>query len=94
MKHVLQTFQLVSSIARLILPITYRFHPIKLADGKILHRQTNARLSIEDAIDVSQECLSSSRSLFLDTTKSYFENRTSQMKYYALAIEWMEAAEM
>ena len=83
-----------AAFSLLILSITYRFNPIKLADGKILHRQTNARLGIEDAIDVYRECLSSSRSLFLDTTKSYFENKTSQMKHYALAIEWLEAAEM
>ena len=83
-----------AAFSLLILPITYRFHPIQLTEGKILHRQTNARLSIEGSIDVAQECLLSSRSLFLDTTKYYFENKTSQMKHYALAIEWMEAAEM
>ena len=83
-----------AAFSLLILPITYRFHPIQLAEGQIRHRQTNARLNIESVTDVAQECLSSSRSLFLDTTKFYFENKTSQMKHYAGAIEWMEAAEM
>ena len=77
-----------------ILPLTYRFHPIELVDGKLGERQTNARLLFEDVLHVAEECYSSETSVFLDTRRSYFENAKSDKPNYAVAIEWMEAAEM
>ena len=77
-----------------VLPLTYRFHPIKLVDGILDNRQTNATLQFEDIIHISQECFSSHTSLFLDTKRSYFKNARTMHLRYAVAIEWLEAAEM
>ena len=77
-----------------ILPLTYRFHPIELVDGKLKARQTNARLLFEDVLHVADECYSSETSVFLDTRRTYFQDAKSDKPNYAVAIEWMEAAEM
>ena len=77
-----------------ILPLTYRFHPIELVDGKLKGHVTNARLDFDDIIHISQECFSSTKSLFLDTHRSYFKKAESNYIHYAVAIEWMEAAEL
>ena len=83
-----------AAFSLMILPITYNFHPINLIDGKIGERNTNARLKYVDAIFLAEECLSSTESLFLDTRKTYFQNNTNKTKHFAMAIEWMEAAEV
>ena len=83
-----------AAFSLMILPITYNFHPIKLVDGKIGKRHTHARLNYQDAKYIAEECLTSTKSLFLDTRKSYFKHKTDQIKHYAVAIEWMEAAEL
>ena len=77
-----------------ILPLVYRVHPIELVDGKVGGRQTNIRLDFEDIIHVAEECFHSSKSLFLDTRRSYFVNAKSNDFNYAVAIEWTEAAEL
>ena len=77
-----------------ILPLMYRFHPIELVDGNIGGIQTNAKLNFDDIIHVSDECIQSRKSLFLDTKRSYFKNVKSNNLNYAVAIEWIEAAEM
>ena len=83
-----------AAFSLMILPVTYNFHPIKLTEGKIGQRDTNARLKYQDAIYIAEQCLTSTKSLFLDTRKSYFKNETNKIKHYAMAIEWMEAAEL
>ena len=77
-----------------VLPLIYRFHPIKLVNGILGNRKTNARLQFEDIVYVSQECFTSRESLFLDTKRSYFKNARTMHIRYAVAIEWLEAAEV
>ena len=77
-----------------ILPLTYRFHPIELVDGKLGARQTNAKILLEDVLHVADECYSSETSVFLDTRRTYFQDAKNDKPNYAVAIEWMEAAEM
>ena len=77
-----------------ILPLTYRFHPIDLVDGKLRERRTNARISFEDVLHIVDECYASKTSVFLDTKRSYFQDVKNEQPNYAVAIEWLEAAEM
>lgn len=77
-----------------ILPLIYRFHPIEIVDGKLGERRTNSRIMFEDILLIADECLSSKSSIFLDTKRSYFQDFTNDGPNYAVAIEWLEAAEM
>ena len=77
-----------------ILPLTYRFHPIEMVDGNLNGHDTNAKIMFEDILHIADECYSSKTSVFLDTKRSYFQNTKNCQSNYAVAIEWMEAAEM
>ena len=86
----------------LVLPITYKFHPIKLVDGILGTRETNARLSFDDVLHISRECLSSNTPFLIPTDyyntawskPNFSSQRNSHLTHYAAIIEWMEAAEM
>ena len=83
-----------AALSLLILPITYRFHPIELVDGKLGTRETDAFLTFDDVNHIVQECLSLNKPLFIPMNyhKSKFMVK-NDVKHYATAIEWMEAAE-
>ena len=78
----------------LILALTYRLHPIELADGKLGCHQTDAKLSFDDVKHISNECLRSKASLFDAGTTENPDWNIKNTTHYAIAIEWMEAAEM
>ena len=92
-----------AAFSLLILPITYQFHPIQIADGILGTRATKARLGISDVLHIVQECLSNNKPLFIPT--DYFDSASTReqsldsqhkkdVKHYAAVIEWIEAAEM
>ena len=92
-----------AAFSLLILPITYQFHPILLADGILGTRETNARLGIGDVLLIAQKCRLNNKPLFIPT--DYFESASTGednldnqyekgVKHYAVVIEWLEAAEM
>ena len=84
-----------AAFSLLILPITYRFHPIHLVDGKLGTHETDAFLTFDDVNHIVQECLSSNKPLFIP--KDYHNSKFTvkkDVKHYATAIEWMEAAEL
>ena len=79
----------------LILPITYRFHPIHIVDGKLGTRGTDAFLTFDDVNYIVQECLSLNKPLFIPM--DYYNSKSmvnNDVKHFATAIEWMEAAEL
>ena len=80
----------------LILQLTYRIHPIELVDGKLGHRETNASLTFDEITHIIKECLSSTKpfSILKPPTLFGFPSAHRETKHYAIAIEWMEAAEM
>lgn len=84
-----------AAFSLLILPITYRFHPIELVDGKLGTRETDAFLTFDDVNHIVQECLSLNKPFFIPMNyhKSKFMVK-NDVKHYATAIEWMEAAEL
>ena len=77
-----------------ILPLTYRFHPMDMVNGNLEGHQTNARINFDDILHVADECYYSRTSVFLDTKRSYFQDTKNDQLNYAVAIEWVEAAEM
>ena len=87
-----------ATFSLMILALTYRFHPIDLVDGKIGYRQTNARLTFGDVKHVVNECIRSKKSLFdsgmIETMEETHYATSKEATHYAIAIEWLEAAEM
>ena len=63
---------------------TYMLPTKEVVKGKLQNRETLARLSISDCLEIANECLSGDNPLW-----DYF-----QYPEYALAIEWLEAALM
>ena len=88
----------VSAVAfsLLILPITYNFHPILIADGKLGNYETNVKLNFDDIIYIVNICLNSTHSIFESGVfgEPYHSNPSPETTHYAIAIEWFEAAEM
>ena len=85
-----------SKLSLIVIALTYRLHPIEIVDGKVgnFHISTN-RLSFEDIKHIYTECLRTGVSFF-DSEPIANPNSSTYPKeiiHYALAIEWMEAAE-
>ena len=81
----------------LILAFTYGFAPIDLIDGKLGENdETNVKLTYEDVMYITDVCLNSTHSIFESGVfgEPYQSNYVKGTKHYALAIEWLEAAEM
>ena len=88
----------VSAVAfsLLILPITYNFHPVTIVDGKLGNYETNVMLTFDDINYIVNVCLNSTYSIFESGLfgDPYHSNPYPQVTHYAIAIEWLEAAEM
>ena len=86
-----------TAFSLLILPLTYRFHPIDLIDGKLGESNvSNVKLTFDDVIHIVNVCLNSTHSVFESGVfgEPYQSNYAEETKHYAIAIEWVEAAEM
>ena len=84
-----------AAFSLLRLPITYNFHPIKIVDGKLGNYETSAKLTFNDVNYIVDVCLNSTYSIF--ESGMFGEppdlNDSLETIHYALAIEWLEAAE-
>ena len=86
-----------TAFSLLILPLTYRFHPIDLIDGKLGESDaSNVKLTFDDVILIVNVSLNSTHSVFESGVfgEPYQSNYVEETKHYAIAIEWVEAAEM
>jgi hypothetical protein len=87
-----------ATFSLMILALTYRFHPIDLVGGKLGCQKTNARLTFDDVQHVVKECIRSKHSLFdsgmIETMEETDYATLKEATHYAIAIEWLEAAEM
>ena len=88
----------VSAVAfsLIVLAVTYRFHPIEIADGKLGNDKTDIRLTFDDITYIANICLNSTHSVFESGlfAVSTHSNTNPKTKHYAMAIEWLEAAEL
>ena len=88
----------VSAVAfsLLILPITYNFHPIRIVDGKLGNHETNVKLTFDDINYIVNVCLDSKHSIFESGLfgDPHHSNPYPEVTHYAIAIEWLEPAEM
>ena len=83
-----------ATLSLMVLSLTYRIHPLELVDGKLgAHRQTNTKLSFDDIKHIYQECLRSKSSFFDSGQVGRPDYDGKGIYHYAVAIEWMEAAE-
>ena len=83
-----------ATLSLMVLALTYRIHPIELVDGKLgKYRQTNSRLSFDDIKHIYEECLRSKSSFFDSGQIGRPDYEGKEIYHYAVAIEWMEAAE-
>ena len=84
------------TLSLIVIALTYRYHPIELVDTKSdQFHMKNDQLSFEDIKHIYKECIASQNSLF-DSGQignPIRSNDTKKIFHYAVAIEWMEAAE-
>ena len=81
----------------IILAFTYDFHPITIVDGNFgNNHKTKNKLTYDDVNHIVDVCLNSTHSVFDSGIfgEPYVSNPAPETKHYALAIEWLEAAEM
>ena len=86
-----------AAFSLLLLPFTYGFHPIKLVDGKLGDDfESNVKLTYDDVIYIANVCLNSTHSIYESGIfgEPYQSIDASETRHYAIAIEWLEAAEM
>ena len=85
-----------AAFSLLFLPLTYNFHPIDMVDGKLGNYYTDARLTFDDVIYITKVCLNSTYSIFKSGIfgEPYRVVARKWTTHYAIAIEWMEAAEL
>ena len=92
-----------AAFSLLFLPLTYNFHPIDMVNGKLGNIAINSRLTFDDVIYITKVCRNSTHSIFESgifgdlTGPDWNTDRKVDRKpttHYAIAIEWMEAAEM
>ena len=86
-----------AAFSLLLLPFTYGFHPINLVDGKLGDEfKSNVKLTYDDVIYIVNVCLNSTYSIFESGIlgEPYQSIDASETRHYAIAIEWLEAAEM
>lgn len=84
-----------AAFSLLRLPITYNFHPIKIVDGKLGDYETKAKLTFNDVNYIVNVCLNSTYSIFESGMFGEPSDTDSSLEttHYAIAIEWLEAAE-
>ena len=83
------------TLSLIVIALTYRLHPIELVDVKLgKHEIVGNRLSFEDINDIYAECLRTKSSFFNSgQIGKEQEDGVKETIHYAVAIEWMEAAE-
>ena len=86
-----------ASFSLLLLPFTYDFHPISMVDGKLgINPDAKIKLTYDDVIHIVDVCLNSTHSILESGIfgPPYQSPEYLETKHYAIAIEWLEAAEM